>query len=512
MSTLAAETVQVPVMTEAKKRNDRLVLAGWKLQALNSAADSILKSATNLEEEMKKETKYWNHVLAVKEKGWAVSRMPGDQQTLGVRFGFLESSPDFRERSMAAIRRDTDGSVKLDLGKDFPGNKTLRARVIQNTIIVAISGGISDKMEDESVESAILNARNNIFDAELFSELLRESRSLTRQGVRWSNSRITIPLGNETTLVLELVDHFSSYHTPQDQKHKYEKLPQLTLILLRILLSHSHSIHYRQRTALPPIIGDKKRTRASPALLTPLICHLSHGNSQHEVSSRLARMSQILNNAGISSEARPPRSKLSLDRLLRPIARKNSRDFAFTLLANLTSMNETTLPFHIRLISNGEETSAAIQESEFSILIRTHVAGTEYKLLLDNNMVNETTKALYLETTFSSQDQVIDLAISAIQTYLVKFIAGRSNSRLRTIPRDTNELYHETEDGAVQRIEVVLDKDYLRVLYTDPASSDSDDMILERQWDSESRRNDPNDGLLHAVDQALIKSKEGSLW
>ena len=513
MSTLAAEIVQAPVITEAKKRNDQLVLTGWKLQALSSAADSMLKSATNLEEEMKKETKYWNHILAVKEKGWAVSRMPGDRSTLGVRFGFLESPPDFREKSMAALRRDSDGGIKLDLGKEFPGNKTLRARVIQRNKTVAVSGEDSDKMEDDSVESAILNARNSIFDAELFSELLRESRTLTRQGVRWSNSRITIPLDAETTLALELVNPFSPYHTPQYQNHKYDKLPQLSLILLRILLSHSHSIHYRQRTALPPVIGDKKRTRVLPVLLTPLLCHLTHSNMRYEVSNRLTKMTRILNNAGIASEVRPSRSKLSLHRLLQLKEIKDSQDFAFSLLANLTSTNETTVPFHIRLPRIGQDTTTASQESNLSILIRTHVVGSEYKLLVDNNMVNESAKALYLETTFSSQDEVIDQAISSVQSCLVKALVAQSNGTLRTIARETKELYHEAEDGTIQRIDVVLDKDSLQVLHSDPASSDSDIiMILERQWDSGSQMAGLNEGFTHVIGLALTKSHSDSAW
>jgi mediator of RNA polymerase II transcription subunit 17 len=63
---------------------------GWKVQSLNNAVDSILESATRLEKEIEKETKYWEQILAVSDAGWALCRLPNEKHTLGVRFGFSE--------------------------------------------------------------------------------------------------------------------------------------------------------------------------------------------------------------------------------------------------------------------------------------------------------------------------------------------------------------------------------------------------------------------------------------
>ncbi len=60
------------------------------MKSLNSAADSLLKSASRLEEEVEKETRYWSRALTVKEKGWSLSRLPREKHTLGVRYGFAE--------------------------------------------------------------------------------------------------------------------------------------------------------------------------------------------------------------------------------------------------------------------------------------------------------------------------------------------------------------------------------------------------------------------------------------
>lgn len=76
---------------------------GWRMQSLNGAADSILKSASRLEEEMEKEATYWNQVLAVKEKGWSLSRLPREKHTLGIRYGFAEGRILRDARSMLDV-------------------------------------------------------------------------------------------------------------------------------------------------------------------------------------------------------------------------------------------------------------------------------------------------------------------------------------------------------------------------------------------------------------------------
>ena len=69
------------------------------MQSLNNAADSLLKSASRLEEEIGKETKYWNSVLAVKDKGWSLSRLPREKHTLGIRYGFAEGETAIYNRA-----------------------------------------------------------------------------------------------------------------------------------------------------------------------------------------------------------------------------------------------------------------------------------------------------------------------------------------------------------------------------------------------------------------------------
>ena len=99
---LDGEVVQTPQSSDLEQRNQEMVSIGWRMQSLNNAADSLLESASRLEDEVGRETTYWNQVLAVKESGWSLSRLPRERHTLGVRYGFAEGGaglkPNFLRR------------------------------------------------------------------------------------------------------------------------------------------------------------------------------------------------------------------------------------------------------------------------------------------------------------------------------------------------------------------------------------------------------------------------------
>ena len=99
MGSLGADKLSASRYTDAQKLDNKRAAKGWKIQSLNNAVDSILESATRLEKEIEKETKYWEQILAVSDAGWALCRLPNEKHTLGVRFGFSEcrlfhSEPD----------------------------------------------------------------------------------------------------------------------------------------------------------------------------------------------------------------------------------------------------------------------------------------------------------------------------------------------------------------------------------------------------------------------------------
>jgi mediator of RNA polymerase II transcription subunit 17 len=74
----------------AKKRE--LVMKGSRMEALDWATDSLLRAATELEAGIRKETKYWEEVLSISEKGWSLQRTRKDVRSapFAVRYGLPE--------------------------------------------------------------------------------------------------------------------------------------------------------------------------------------------------------------------------------------------------------------------------------------------------------------------------------------------------------------------------------------------------------------------------------------
>lgn len=93
LGSLNVDVIKTPEKSASAQRDTTTVARGWRLESFNAAANKLLKAASRLENEVAAETKYWEEVLAVKEKGWKVCRLPRERQALGVQYGFLEGQP-----------------------------------------------------------------------------------------------------------------------------------------------------------------------------------------------------------------------------------------------------------------------------------------------------------------------------------------------------------------------------------------------------------------------------------
>lgn len=56
------------------KRRQVLAMKGSRMEALDWATDTLLKAATDLESNIRKETKYWDEILSISDKGWPLQR------------------------------------------------------------------------------------------------------------------------------------------------------------------------------------------------------------------------------------------------------------------------------------------------------------------------------------------------------------------------------------------------------------------------------------------------------
>ena len=96
LGSLDSEVTNPPPKPESATKDIATVSRGWRLQNFNAASSKLLNAAGRLDGEVASETRYWNEVLAVKDKGWKVCRLPRERQALGVQYGFLEGRQSLR--------------------------------------------------------------------------------------------------------------------------------------------------------------------------------------------------------------------------------------------------------------------------------------------------------------------------------------------------------------------------------------------------------------------------------
>ncbi|KAL8756275.1 MAG: hypothetical protein Q9199_003039 [Rusavskia elegans] len=308
---LGAEIMQATKEAEPEETSNDLVGLGWRMRSLTRSATSLLTSAARLEQEIERESTYWQQVLEVKEAGWPVSRLPGDRQALGVRFGFAEAHAEFRDRGLVALRRDADGNVKLDHGQRWRGEKRIRVRVVQDGKVLAESPTRSME-DDKTLSQRLLRARNSLFDEELYHELSREARNLVSQAVRCVGPNICFPYDADSQIDISLVD--VAMEEPLGVSSEDSTIPSAIAISLRLLLSHAHHQNLQRRSQPPPPITDTPTARPFYSLLRPILEIIQHQSMWKTVQAEFDALKLALSTASFSFTPEETSSSLNLDR------------------------------------------------------------------------------------------------------------------------------------------------------------------------------------------------------
>lgn len=113
LGSLDSNIVNPPPRSESTIKDISTVSRGWRIQNFNAASSKLLSAATRLNGEIESETRYWNEVLAVKDKGWKVCRHPRERQALAVQYGFMEGMMSYVLRRIVPISLTTVQQLHL---------------------------------------------------------------------------------------------------------------------------------------------------------------------------------------------------------------------------------------------------------------------------------------------------------------------------------------------------------------------------------------------------------------
>jgi mediator of RNA polymerase II transcription subunit 17 len=288
---------------EAKQAQDRVLARNVKMRSLQRSADDILGAAKRLEDNVRKETQFWDQMLSISGKGWSICRIPRTKR-LGVRYGFSESASEFSGRNIAALNSNSDGSISLERG--FGSKPTgLRVSVVRDGQVVGKSYLPSTSDDSETtLEARIRHARDSIFDEELFREMTRESRTMSSVGVTMRGQTIRLPTvgdagSDSAEILLDLVPLDQETGSQINTANPDDAVAQAMALAARLILSQAHREKLNKRSELPLPMADRNEEKAIMSVLKPLISFSLHKSSLRAVNSYIDNLAAVLSLAKV---------------------------------------------------------------------------------------------------------------------------------------------------------------------------------------------------------------------
>ena len=314
------------------------------------------------------------------------------------------------------MRRAEDGSVYLDLGIQAEHAHSLRVRIQERGQVIGSSTeNYFGETTNDSVESSILQARNAIFDEELYHELYREARHLTNRGVRSTNDAILVPFEEDKQIVFDLItpDTMSEAHRenkPIESHLSHDRLSKAIALASRILLSHSHRQNYNRRTQPQPPLTERRPPRVIYSILRPLLALLQQQSALQSLKNFLGELTVIMKNAALRFTVEAPESALDVSSML--ASNKVTNSPLVESLAHVISA-----PMHAQFTVNLPSKALII------VYVRSHTQGTEYKVSITaapNSPLSQTQQ----DSIFASIEGVEEHILHLLTIDLVAIVAG----------------------------------------------------------------------------------------
>lgn len=303
--TLGTDTWADMPVDEAKEAQDRVLARNVKMRSLQRSADDILGAAKRLEDNVRKETQFWDQMLSISGEGWSISRIRKANR-LGVRYGFSESAAEFSKLDMAALNSNADGSISLERGFGAKPNG-LRVSVVRNGQVAGKSYLPSTSDDSETtLEARIRHARDSIFDEELFREMTRESRTMSSLGVTMRGHTIKLPTaGSEETdsteILLDLVPLDQETGSQINTSNPDDAVAQAMALAARLILSQAHREKLNKRSEVPMPMAERNEEKIIMSILKPLISFSLHKSSLKAVNSYIDNIASVLSVATVDA-------------------------------------------------------------------------------------------------------------------------------------------------------------------------------------------------------------------
>lgn len=181
----------------------------------------------------------------------------------------------------------------------------MRVRVkSQGQLTGSSSLGNTNTGSTDSIEGRILQARDTLFEEELYHELVREARVMAGHGITKVQDVIHFSAvdGQEVLLDLVDVDEESPLNQDEARSHEDDRTANAIFHTLHILLAFAHRQNHRRRTQIPAPLSQRKPIVPEYQLLRPIMAYIQHTSHVRWLESFFQGLYKLLKAAGLSCE------------------------------------------------------------------------------------------------------------------------------------------------------------------------------------------------------------------
>ncbi|PIA98417.1 Mediator of RNA polymerase II transcription subunit 17 [Cercospora beticola] len=295
----------------AREAQNRIIATNVRAKSLSESADSLLAAAARLQDNVRKEARYWSQIKEIMAKGWNVSRMPG-QKHMCVHFGFNGSTRS--GRTTAALIQDDEGNITLERGIGARP-QAVRAILKRGNRVVGTSRlPLLPEEREPTLEARVRHARDSLFDEELYHEMIRESRTLYGQGVTMKGNSITFTYNDAIGSIKVELDLVSlDENNDVDSDGSQDQVANALMLTARLLLGRAHRKRTKQKAEVPAPMKTKEDRKEPLQILAPILVFMGHSANVHQINAYANRLGALLKRAQIPATVHKARVELPID-------------------------------------------------------------------------------------------------------------------------------------------------------------------------------------------------------
>lgn len=311
------KTVPTPELSRfaQQKLNDTSNIV--RLRAFEKCSDKLLAASTRLKTEAEHQSKYWDQMAEIRSKGWPVSRLPRDSRTLVAHVAATEAAPSFRNKGLIPFRRDENGDLTIPSIDGASAQRRLAVLVRrQGNTTGFYQSEVVSKSSLSTLENSLIQAKERIFEEELFSEASREAQLITSMGAQVRSNSIEIEVTPEHAVSITYLPITSKQAISE---HEDDDIAAFIGNNLRTMLIAEHEARHRTRSQRPPNpMVPNPNPSPEYILIRPIIAQLRHhinalpilqDLNAYQISLRTAGL-QFLLDAGDGRQDDPTASAL----------------------------------------------------------------------------------------------------------------------------------------------------------------------------------------------------------